>query len=339
VSGAARERVLLTGATGFIGGHLAQRLAQDGWTVRCLVRASSDTARLERLGVELAVGDLADAGSLARAAAGCERVVHCGAIVSDWGTRAEISAVNVAGTRNVVEAAAAAGARRLVHVSSTDVYAHPGAAVDESHRPTRFSNWYAETKLAAEAEVARAAAASGLEAVVVRPATVYGPRSVEVVGEIATAIRGKHMVLIDRGRSVAGLTYVDNVVDAIVLALRHEAAAGEAFNVSDGLDVTWRRFTDDLAAALDRPPVRFSLPFGLANALAIGLEQGYRGARRLTGLTTRPLLSRQAVHVMGADQRFDTRKARELLGWQPRVGYAEGMEATVAWLRDELVGT
>jgi nucleoside-diphosphate-sugar epimerase len=99
------------------------------------------------------------------------------------------------------------------------------------------------------------------------------------------------------------------------------------------LDVTWRQFTDDLAEALAYPRARWSVPFGVANGLGAALERGYRVLRRTTGLTTRPLLSRQAVHVLGNHQRFSNAKLRRELGWSPRIGYAEGLAATVAWLR------
>jgi nucleoside-diphosphate-sugar epimerase len=319
---------LVTGASGFIGGHIARRLAAEGRPVRALVRATSDTSGLS--GVPLAVGDLGDAASLARAAAGCASVVHCAELVSDWATVAEIAGVNVAGTARLLEACRAAGVARLVHVSTTDVYGHPGGrAVDECWPPGRFANWYAQTKRQAEALVR----AAGLDSVIIRPATVYGPGSVDVVGQIADAVRGGHMVLVDHGRANAGLAYVDNVADLVVLALDQPGAVGETFNATDGLDVTWRRFVADLAAGLGGTPARWSLPYGLAHALGLGLEQGYRLARRATGLKTAPLLSRQAVQVMGVDQDFSNARARQRLGWAPRVGYAEGLAATLDWLR------
>src|SRR5262249_30555479 len=183
-------------------------------------------------------------------------------------------------------------------------------------------------------EVRRAEAEQGLDVVILRPATVYGPRSTDVVGEIARAIRSRTMVLVDGGRAIAGLCFVDNLVDAVVLALGN-GAAGEAFNATDGLDVTWREFADGLAAGLGCPQVRWSVPYRVAEGVGFSLEHGYRALRRTTRLKTRPLLSRQAVHVMGTDQSFSNRKARELLGWEPRVSYADGLEATVAWLRAE----
>ncbi len=332
-----REDVcLITGATGFIGGHLAERLVREGHQVRCLVRASSDTALLEKLDVEIAVGDLTSARSLAGAVEGCRYVFHCGALVSDWATTNEIAQINVEGTQNLLAASVGASVQRFIHFSTTDVYGYPGgAAIDETHTATRFRNWYAQTKLGAEGEVRRAAATHDLDAVILRPATVYGPRSIEVVGEMARAIRGGNMLLVDGGRAVAGLCYVDNLVDAAVLALGHEAAPGHAFNVSDGLAVTWKEFTAGLAEGLGCSQVRWSMPYWMANAIGLSLEHSYRLLRRTTRLKTPPLLSRQAVHVMGRNQDFSNRKARELLGWEPRVDYPTGLEATVAWLKAE----
>ena len=140
---------LVTGATGFIGGHLVKRLTRDGYQVRSLVRRTSDTTSLEQLGVELATGDLTAPETLARAAEGCRYVFHCGAMVSDWATSDEVHAVNVAGTRNLLDACAQASVQRFVHFSSTDVYGYPGGVeIDESYAAAGFRNWYAQTKLA-----------------------------------------------------------------------------------------------------------------------------------------------------------------------------------------------
>jgi ornithine--oxo-acid transaminase len=330
---------LVTGATGFIGGHIAQRLLDEGHQVRCLVRPTSDTTLLESMPVEIVVGDLTDAGSVQRAAEGCRHVVHCGAQVSDWATTEQMVQTNVAGTRHLLRAASEASAERFVHISSTDVYGYPAREVDESYVASGFSNWYSQTKRDAEVEVRRAQAQGTLQTVILRPTTVYGPRSVEMVGEMARAIKGRYMLLVDGGRTVAGLVYVENLVDAALLALRHDAAPGQAFNVTDGLDVTWRQFTDGLAAGLGAPAVRLTLPYGAARGLGRTLEGGYRMLRRATALDVPPLLSRAAVDLLGRDQAFSNRKARELLGWAPRVGYDDGLTQTVQWLRaDRSVG-
>ena len=176
--------------------------------------------------------------------------------------------------------------------------------------------------------------AHALDAVILRPATVYGPRSTDVVGEIARAIRGGNMLLVDGGRAIAGLCYVDNLIDAAVLALRHEAAPGHAFNVSDGLDVTWKEFTDGLAAGprlLARPMepavlagerhrllARARLPVAAqdhpsehaASALATGRARDGHGTR------TSAIARRESC---SAGNRASTMR--------------RGLEATLAWLR------
>ncbi len=331
-----QEICLVTGATGFIGGRLTERLVHKGYAVRCLVRAESDTSRLARLDVEIAVGDLTSAPSLTRAVAGCRYVFHCAALVSDWATRQEIARTNVEGTRSLLEASVDASVQRFVHFSTTDVYGHPdGSAIEENYAATRFRNWYAQTKLEAEAEVRRVEQERGLESVILRPATVYGPGSSEVVGEIAKAMRARSMLLVDGGRAVAGLCYVENLIDAALLALRHDAAGGHAFNVSDGLGITWKEFTDGLADGLGCSQVRWSVPYWIANGVGFSLEHGYRLLRKATGLRTPPLLSRQAVQVLGRNQDFSSHRARDVLGWEPRVDYPTGLEATLAWLKSE----
>jgi len=147
------------------------------------------------------------------------------------------------------------------------------------------------------------------------------------------------MLLIDRGRPIAGVCYVENLLDAAVLALQHDAAPGEAFNVSDGLPITWKQFTDGLADGLDCPGVRFSLPYWLANSIGFTLEHGYRLLRRATGLSLPPLLSRQAVQVLGKSQDFSNRKLRQMLGWEPRVDYQSGLAATIEWLKNDHLST
>jgi nucleoside-diphosphate-sugar epimerase len=301
------------------------------------VRQDSNTSALKALGAELVIGDLTRPASLEGAIEGVSHVFHCAALVSDWATAEEIRAVNVLGTRSLLEVSAAASVRRFIHFSTTDVYGHPGTrAVEEGHPATRFANWYAQSKREAEAEVRRAEWA-GLEAVILRPATVYGPGSNDVIGEIARAIVAGHMLLIARGRPVAGLVHVENLIDAALGALHHTDAPGRAFNVSDGLPVTWRRLTDDLAEGLGAPRVRWSMPYPLAAGIGLALESGYRAMRARTGISTAPLLSRQAVQVLGIDQDFSNRRLRRTLGWEPKTGYEEGLAGTLEWLRREFL--
>ncbi len=342
----AEKPILLTGASGFIGGHLAARLVAEGYQVRCLVRPTSDTTQLRGLSnpaggcIELVMGDLTNLTSLRRAAEGCEQVVHSAAMASDWGTVAEIRAANLTGTADLAAAAVAVGVRRFIQISTTDVYGYPGTpGVTEDYRPAGFTNWYSQTKRDAEAELGRIASGTGLETVVLRPATVYGPGATAVVGEMARSMRGRYLPSIAGGRAVAGLVHVDNLVDAVLLALSRPEAAGESFNVVDGLDVTWAQFLGGIGVGLGYPRPWIRLNYALAFAIAVCLEEGYRALRRLTGLHTAPLLTRAAVQILGIDQDFSNAKLRTVLGWTPGVDYARGLSETVAWLRDEYLPT
>jgi nucleoside-diphosphate-sugar epimerase len=282
------------------------------------------------------VGDLTDRASLARAVDGCELVIHSAAMVSDWGTVEEIRATNTVASADLGVYAARAGVRRFLQISTTDVYGYPGGRdVTEDFVADGFANWYSQTKRDAETLLRRIAQETGMEVVFLRPASVYGPRSTDVVGELATALKGGYLPLIDGGRAVAGLVYVDNVVDAVAAVMSHPAAAGQAYNVTDGLDVTWARFLADIAEGIGCGPPRLKLPFGVALGVGIALEEGYRRLRKLTGVHTAPLLSRQAVQVLALDQDFSHAKLTSQLRWHPRVGYAPGLAATVDWLCDD----
>lgn len=339
---ARQERILLTGGSGFVGGHLAERLVADGHHVRCLMRETSKVARLRSLtaegdgpGTELVHGDLTDPASLAAAVEGVDAVVHSAAVVTDWATVEEIRSANVDGTRDLVAAAVRGGVRRFIQISTTDVYGYPGNHIDEEFTPSGFANWYSQTKREAEAIVRTGCDAGGVEYVILRPATIYGPRASDIVGEIAKGLLGHYLPLIGGGNIIAGLCYVENLAEAVSLALDHPAAAGQTFNVLDGESVTWRQFLWDLARGIGARPPLLRLSYRVAWTLGVGLEESYRFARRLTGLTMDPLLSRAAVHVMGRPQDFSNRRLRETLGWEPRVGYPDGLAATLSWLRED----
>jgi len=320
---------LVTGATGFIGGHLTEALVAAGDEVRVLLRSTSDTRYLRELPVEQCVGDLTDPASLRRAVAGVDRVFHCGAVVSDWGDPAVFYRVNVEGTHDLLAAALHAKVGKFVYVSSTEVYGHPDFAADED-APHRYRGWpYCDTKIDAEKH-AWAFARRGLPLTVIRPATVYGPRWTTIL-EFLKALREGQMMLVAGGRKNAGLVYVDNLSDVLLLLGKPEIGLGRAYNVTDGLDVTWSQFINALATMLGRGPVQRSLPRWLAYAAGWGLEKWARARRQ----RSRPLITRMAVEFTGTDQGFSSDRARRELGWRPRVDFDTGMRRVQAWLQEE----
>ncbi|HEX8783988.1 MAG TPA: NAD-dependent epimerase/dehydratase family protein, partial [Steroidobacteraceae bacterium] len=229
--------ILVTGANGFIGSHVVERLLRDGRKVRGLVRASSDLTFLKGVDVELVRGDIVDRASLDDPMRGVEDAVHAAGFVSDWGSRDVCLSVNVHGTRNVIEAARAAGVRRLVHISTAALHGFPGARnQDESTPMPETSFAYCESKKQAEREVF----ASGLEATAIRPGNVFGPRDHTFIEKYAHALEQGRGGYIGGGRSWTCPAYVENLADAIALACFEPAAAGEAFLATDGLDIDWR---------------------------------------------------------------------------------------------------
>ncbi len=321
---------LVTGGSGFLGSHLVEALVARGAAVRALVRPTSRVDHLRGLGVELVQGTLEDAHSLQAVAQGVERVYHCAALAADWGAWEAFRAANVTGVRNLLEAALAAGVGKFVHVSTTDVYGHPDAPVDET-APYRLRGWpYGDTKIEGESLVWDYHREHNLPVTVVRPANVYGPRSTSFVIEIVDLLKSGTMIHIGDGHNPAGLAYVTNVVDVILRAGDSETSVGRAYNVSDGSRVTWRQYVDRLAEIVDVPSPRVVVPYRLAYAIGWAMERVY-GALRIQA---RPLLTRMAAELFGTDQGFSIERARRELGYEPQVGFGEGMRRVGAWLRE-----
>jgi nucleoside-diphosphate-sugar epimerase len=256
-----------------------------------------------------------------------DRVFHCAAVVSDWGDPTTFHEVNVTGTNVVLDAALGAGVKKFVHVSTTDVYGHPGHSVSED-TPFRYRGWpYGDTKIDAEKLVSEYAE-RGLPTTVIRPATVFGPRAA-IVTEIVKLLQQGEMVFIGTGDTNAGLCQVENLIAALLLAGRVETAAGRAYNIEDGLTVTWKEFTNRLAAMLGLKPVRAKIPYRLAYFTGWVLESW--GAVRKQ--SSRPLVTRMSVELLGTPQSFSHERARRELGWAPTIGFEDGMSRVQQWLR------
>ncbi|MGK5631540.1 aminotransferase class I/II-fold pyridoxal phosphate-dependent enzyme, partial [Streptomyces sp. URMC 123] len=321
--------VLVAGASGFLGGRLTRTLAERGHRVRALVRAGSDRSAFEGADVEVAVGDLGDPGSLRRAAAGVRYVYNCTGKSADWGPWREFERVNVDGSRRLVEAAHAAGTvERFLHVSTTDVYGYPVRPGDESTPLTDVGLPYNRSKLLGERAVREAAGRAGLPLTVVRPVSVYGPRSKDFVIEIARLLLRGQMVFIRRGAVPAGLLYVENAVDAMIAACTAETTAGREYNLRDPELTTWREYVTALAEGLGVRPPALSLPSPVATGVATAAERLY-GALRIGA---RPVLTRHAVHLFDRDQSYAIDRAVADFGFKSEVGYEEGVRRTLAWL-------
>jgi nucleoside-diphosphate-sugar epimerase len=321
---------LITGASGFLGGHLAETLIAQGEEVFVLIRPTSVMPHLAHLPVNPIVGDLSDMVSLRRLVDPVSRIFHCAASSTDWAPWKTYFEANVAGTINLLEAARTAPKlERFVHVSTTDVYGYPAVPVDESQPLVDAGLPYNQTKRLGELAVWKAHRDHGVPITIVRPATIYGPRGKDFTREIATLLRQRLMATIDGGNSRGGFAYVTNVVDAMLQASTSQAALGQAYNIADGTNATWHDYLALYAAGLECSQPWIDLGYKTAESLA----RVFEGVHRLLRLPGRPLLTRHAVKLLAIDQEFPTEKARRDFAFAPAITLEEGIARSVAWIR------
>jgi nucleoside-diphosphate-sugar epimerase len=328
--------VLVTGATGFLGGALARRLAQqEGARVSAVGRSAQAGEALLRetagTGLRFVRADLAEPGAAAAACAGQAVVFHCAAQTGAWGGYADFYRNNVAAAESVIAGCREAGAR-LVHVSTPSVcFAdRPRLNVAEGDPlPARQLSHYAQTKMLAERLVSQASA-EGLPAIIVRPRAVFGPRDSTLLPRLLRQLARGRLPVLGSGRNFGDLSYVDNVVDALLLcAGAPQAALGRTFHITNGEPVRLWEAIEQLCDALGYARPRGRLPLPAALILAALLEWTHAALRR----PGEPLLTRYAVRLLALDATLDIRAARRDLGYAPRVSLAEGLRRTAEWWR------
>jgi nucleoside-diphosphate-sugar epimerase len=320
----------VTGATGLIGSHLAEQLAARGERVRALVRPTSDTSFLERLGVEFVRGGLDDRAALQRLVNGANVVYHCAARVGDWGVWRLYQEEVLDATRNILDACRAASVGRVVYFSSITVYGTPrtpGLIAEDEPRGQRmrWRDHYCRSKIMAE----DLAWAYGPDATIVRPGWSYGPRDRNSLPRIIKALQAGRVWLIGDGQNLLNLLYAADVAEGAILAAEHACARGQAYNLCGEGELTQESFLDAITDALGMPHVRRHLPFKLAYALGFLSEL----IGKAIFLKRPPHLTRYGAALVGRPTRFTTAKARTQLGWRPRVSAREGIRLTLDWLR------
>ena len=301
-------RVLVTGATGFVGGEVARRLARDGHDVRALVRPAADVRRLVAAGVDVVPGDVRDAGSLALALRGCSHVIHLAAAKS--GPSAVLHEVNVRGTANVLDAALETGAcKRFIDFSTSEVFGRYAYHVTEFDATTLGAvgeaRWtYAVAKLATEHLAMTYHRQHGFPAVSIRPFNIYGPRQ---VGEgavhhfIVRALKGEPLTVHNDGSQIRAWCYIDDIVDAVERVLTDERAIGHSFNIGN--------------------PRSTVTIYNLAREIVRLASSGSK-------------IEQVAWNHPDVELRVpNVGKARELLDWSAQVDLEEGLLRTIYWYR------
>jgi nucleoside-diphosphate-sugar epimerase len=321
---------LVTGATGLVGSHVAERLQRDGWQVRALVRSAARAEWLRRSGVELAIGDTLDASTLSPAVAGCDVVFHTAAAVTPDGGWEAFRRPNIEGTRNVLDATAAANAR-LVHVSSVAVYgarARYSASGEQTSEETPLAplgehSWYARSKRESEQLVLDAHARGRLWATAVRPDVIYGERDRQFVPRVARLLRFGVAPVVGGGRSILPVVHAANVADGMLRAAMHSEAGGRAYNLANDYDVTVREFFRLAGEGLGERPRFISIPAPAARVMV-------RAAARVSPARLRSSL-RQSVDFLTRDNPFTSERARRELGWDPPVRPERGVVDAFRW--------
>lgn len=319
----------MTGATGFLGGHLVRALLERGDSVRALGRNPEKCAELARLGAEVITADLRDRELISDACAGVDRVCHSGALSAPWGQRGDFVETNVTGTANVLAACQRHGARRLIHISSPSVTfdgRDQENLTEQAPFPARFTSIYSETKKQAEDLVNAAGIGAGgkIETVILRPKAIFGPGDTALLPRLLAAARRKRLPRIGPGTNRVDLTYVDNVVEGILAALESPGAIGKTYVLTNGESpMLWDVIRQVLqASGLSSDLRRISLPAAYCAAAILEAQ---------SAITRRePLLTRYSVLILARTQTYDISAARRDLGYVPRVSIAEGIERTLA---------
>jgi dihydroflavonol-4-reductase len=320
-------RVLVTGATGFTGGHLARSLAAAGRDVHALVRDAGRAGALAADGVVLHTGDIRDADAVAAAMSGVDIVYHIAATYREAGIAdAEYRAINATAVRQIVEAAAHAGARRVVHCSTVGVHgdiAHPPANEDAPLRP---GDIYQVTKLEGERLARDTGARLGIEVTIARPTGIYGPGDRRLLKLFRGVVRGRFPTL-GRGEIYYHLTYIDDLVEGFRLCGEHPNAANRTYILAGGEVTTLNELVGLIAevAGVRAPTLHLPVwPFWLAGAVCEAI---------CVPLGIAPPIYRRRVDFFTKSRAFDITRARTEIGYAPAVGLRDGIARTLEWYR------
>ena len=329
----ADDRILVTGATGMVGSHVAVRARELGHQTRVIVRNREAAQWLSDQGIDVVVGDLTDAESLSKALADVTVVVHCAAKVGDWGPVEDYRDVNVRGLETLIDAACATGLlKRFVHMSSLGVYeARDHHGTDETEPPSRVGiDGYTLTKVESEDLAMGRSDPETFPLVVLRPGFVYGPRDRNVLPRLIESLSAGKFKYLGTGEQLLNNIYISNLVDAVFLAISRDDVLGEAFNLTDARLVSRREFMSSIARGADLPEPSKSVPLGVAKVLARLMESTWK----MLGKQEAPLLSAARIKFLGLNLDFDIGKARRELGYEPVVDFSDGMAETMQWYRE-----
>lgn len=325
-------KVLVTGAAGFLGGHLVDMLLERGDEVRAMVRPIEDASRLRKLkGVEVVSGDLVDRESLKRAVQGTQRVYNVAAKTGPWGLEKDYEAVNVWGVADLITASMDAGVERIVHTSSITVYGHQlKGIITEDHPFHAEDNPYSRTKIVGEKMIADLVKERRAPVVVVRPAWIYGPRDTASFGRFVAMVESGKGFLIGSGKNIVPIVFVRDVAQGLIKAGdASDEAIGKAYTIADDRRVSQAEYLNTIADFLGAPPVSRKIPYFPLLTVGRCAELAWRALGRSN--STPPPVTTYGITLLGGNQEFSIEKARHELGYNPEFDVIHGVNDGVKW--------
>lgn len=321
-------KFFITGANGFIGSNLTKKLVEIGHEVRALILKGTDESNLDEIQdkIEKVYGDVTDINSIRSLLEGIDVIVHLAARVLDWGTETLFIRLNYAGTKNVLNAAVKAGVKRFIFMSSLTVHGFEGFKNANETTPYKPYNAYARSKKAVEDLLNEYFTQGKIETCIVRPGfTIFGPNdrlfSYEVYGRI---VNGKSFPVVNKAKALTCYSYVENLVDGLILVAEHPKAAGQTYIISDGPIIPFKDFMVKMFAASGKKLKLMSVPYCLAYPAAGLLEGIYKLFRSQKG----PPITLYRVKVIATDLGFSNEKIIEDLGYQSAVELDEAFKRT-----------
>jgi nucleoside-diphosphate-sugar epimerase len=323
-------KVLVTGGTGFLGKKLAYRLKDLGYHVIVIARNQKIGHELERNQIQFIKCDLANRERVIESCHGIDYVFHCAAFSSPWGKYEEFYESNVVGTENVIAGCLKHRVKRFIHVSTPSIYFDFDERLnvkEDDPLPQQFVNHYAYTKYLAERLVDEAGE-QGLGVITIRPRALFGPEDTTIIPRLIKVNKEKFIPLVNNGEVLLDLTYVENVVDALLLCMTsNERTLGQKYNITNGEVVSLKDVLEVLFKKIHQPlrtkRVNVHLLYGLASILE-WLSIHFQNEKE-------PLLTKYTVSVISKSQTLNIDKAKSELGYMPRVSIEEGINEFAKW--------
>ncbi|MDC0254866.1 NAD(P)-dependent oxidoreductase [Bacteriovoracales bacterium] len=323
--------ILVTGATGFLGFRLCQTLKEKGYCVFGAGRNEKKGELLLKEGISFLKFDLRNKNAVSKAVEGKDVVIHCGGLSSPWGKRKDFLDINDKGTYSIAQFSKEKGVKRFIFISSPSIYHTPNDRLNIKESDPLTTNpltYYIESKIKAESSALKAFP----ESILLRPRAIYGPGDDAIFPRLIRAHHKGRLKKIGHGQNFTDLTYVDNVVEAILNCLTSdERSFGQAFNITDGQPQKLWFLLDHVFSKLGLKIQTGSVPYSLAYRMSFLNEAIHKWLL----LNREPVLTRYTCNLLSKSQTLDITKAREVLGYKPKVTTLRGIDLFLKDYKDE----